>query len=46
MSLSSPSRLFRIRREGMMTKISASRLSNYSSKLLCFSPVASITDEK
>ena len=46
MSLSSPSRLFNISSEGMITKISASRLSNYSSKLLCFSPVASITEEK
>ena len=46
MSLSSPSRLFSISRDGMITKISASRLSNYSSKLLCFSPVASITEEK
>ena len=46
MSLSSPSRLFRIRSEGMIKKISASLLSNYSENCLCFSPVASITDEK
>jgi len=45
-SLSSPSRLFNISREGMMKKISASLLSNYSANDLCFSPVASITEEK
>jgi len=45
-SLSSPSKLFRINRLGMMKKISASLLSNYSANVLCFSAVASITDEK
>jgi hypothetical protein len=45
-SLSSPSRLFNISKDGMMKKISASLLSNYSANDLCFSPVASITDEK
>jgi hypothetical protein len=46
MSLSSPSRLFKIKREGIMKNISDSRLSSYSAKLLCFSPVASMTEEK
>ena len=46
MSLSSPSKLFKINKEGIMKNISDSRLSSCSAKLLCFSPVASITDEK
>jgi len=45
-SLSSPSKLFSIKSDGMIKKISASLLSSYSEKALCFSPVASITDEK
>lgn len=46
MSLSSPSRLLRIRSDGMMKNISASLLSSCSENDLCFSPVASITEEK
>jgi len=46
MSLSSPSKLLRISSDGIMKKISASLLSNYSANDLCFSPVASITEEK
>ena len=46
MSLSSPSRLFSISNDGIIVKISASRISSYSAKVLCFSPVASITLEK
>jgi len=46
MSLSSPSKLLRISRLGIIKNISASLLSNYSANVLCFSAVASITEEK
>ena len=43
---SSPSRLFKMRSEGIVKNISASLVSSCSENALCFSPVASITDEK